>query len=69
MEFPGVGRLAKIETLSKMTQIGACFMQNFMELHVRKCLYPKVVIFGGWGLKTSIGQLGPKYKSSYKSGT
>ena len=40
--------------LSKITQnlkIRAYLMQNFMELEMRKCLVPKAVAFGVWGLK------------------
>ena len=50
-------------TLSKMTQnlkIRACFMQNFMELHMKKVLDPKAVAVGAWDLKTSLGQVGPR---------
>ena len=35
-------------------------MQSFMELDMKKLLDPKTVTFGGWSLKTSLGQLGPK---------
>ena len=45
------------------------FIQTFMELDVRKFLNSKAVKFGVWGLKTSLGQLGPKRVSSRKSGT
>ena len=34
-------------------------MQNFM-LDMKKISDPKAFIFGLWGLKTSLGQLGPK---------
>ena len=45
----------KLITLSKMTQnlkINACFMQNIMELDMKKLLDPKAVTSGVWGLKT-----------------
>ena len=41
-------------------KISACFMQNFMKLDMKKKLDLKAVIFGVWGLKTSLGQFGPK---------
>ena len=50
-------------TLSKMTQnlkIRAYLIQNFMELDRKKFSDPKALTFGAWGLKTSLGQLGPK---------
>ena len=44
----------KLITLSKVTQslkLRACFMQNFMELDMKKLLDPKAVTFGVWDLK------------------
>ena len=35
-------------------------MQNFMKLDMKKKLDLKAVIFGVWGLKTSLGQFGSK---------
>ena len=35
-------------------------MQNFMELGKKKLSDPKALIFGVWGLKTSLGQFGFK---------
>ena len=35
-------------------------MQNFMELDKKKLSDPKALIFGVWGLKTSLGQFGLK---------
>ena len=35
-------------------------MQNLMELNMKKFLDPEAMTFGVWGLKTSLGQLGPK---------
>ena len=49
--------------LSKMTQnlkIRAYLMQNFMELDMKNFSDPKALTFGVWGLKTSLGQFGPK---------
>ena len=40
--------------------IGARFMQNFMELNLKKSLDPKAVTSGVCVLKTSLGQLGLK---------
>ena len=44
----------------KDIKIRACFMQNFMDLGMRKSLDPKAVTFGVWGLITSFGQFEPK---------
>ena len=41
-------------------KIRAYLMQNFMELHMKKFSDPKVLMFGVWGLKASLGQFGPK---------
>ena len=38
----------------------AYFMQNFMDLAIKKISDPKALIFEVWGLKTSLGQFGPK---------
>ena len=35
-------------------------MKNFMKLDIKNFLNLKAVIFGVWGLKTSLGQFGPK---------
>ena len=35
-------------------------MQNFMELDKKKLSDPKALIFGVWGLQTSLGQFGLK---------
>ena len=35
-------------------------MQNFMKLDMKNFLDLKAVRFGVWGLKTSLGQFGPK---------
>ena len=34
--------------------------QNFIELHMKKFTDPKTLTFGVWGLKTNLGQFGPK---------
>ena len=36
-----------------------CFMQNFMELNMKKIFDPKTVAFGFWGLETIFWQFGP----------
>ena len=41
-------------------KIRANLMQNFMELDMKKISDPKALKFGVWGLKTSLGQFGPK---------
>ena len=38
----------------------AYIMVNFMELPVKRFLDPKALTFRFWGLKTSLGQFGPK---------
>ena len=38
----------------------AYLMQKFMELDMKKFPDPKTLAFGVWGLKTSLGQFGPK---------
>ena len=38
----------------------AYLMQNFMELDMKKFSDSKALTFGIWGLKTSLGQFGPK---------
>ena len=35
-------------------------MQNFMELDMKNFFDSKAATFGVWGLKTGLGQLGPK---------
>ena len=49
--------------MSKVTQnlkIRAYLKQNFIELDMKKFPDPKTLTFGLWGLKTSLGQFGPK---------
>ena len=41
-------------------EIRAYLMQKFMELDMKKFPDPKTLAFGVWGLKTSLGQFGPK---------
>ena len=38
-------------------------MQTFMELDMKIFLDSKAVTFGVWGLKTNLGQLGPRRHS------
>ena len=45
--------------MTQNLKIRACFMQNFIELEMRRFLDPEAVIFGVWGPKTSLWQLGP----------
>ena len=50
-------------TLSKMTQnlkAKAYFMQNIMELDMKKFSNPEALTFEVWGLKTSLGKFGLK---------
>ena len=50
-------------TLSKMTlnlKVRTYFRQNFMEIDMKIFSDSKALIFGVWGLKTSLGQFGPK---------
>ena len=49
--------------MSKRTQnlkIRAYLMQHFMELDRKTFSDPKTLTFVVWGLKTSLGQFGPK---------
>ena len=46
--------------MTQNLKIRACFTQNFMELHMKKLLDSQAVAVGAWGLKTSLGQVGPK---------
>ena len=49
--------------MSKRTQnlkIRAYLMQHFMELDMKTFSDPKTLTFVVWGLKTSLGQFGPK---------
>ena len=46
--------------MTQNLKIRAYLMQNFMELDNKKILDPKALTFGIWGLKTSLGQFGPK---------
>ena len=46
--------------MTQNLKIRACFMPDVMELDMKKPIDPKAVTFGVWGLKTSLGQLGPK---------
>ena len=46
--------------MTQNLKIRAYLVQNFMELDMRKISDPKALTFGIWGLKTSLGQFGPK---------
>ena len=49
--------------MSKMTQnckLRAYLMQNVMKFDMEKFTNSKTLTFGVWGLKTSLGQFGPK---------
>ena len=46
--------------MTRNLKIRAYLMQNFMELVMKKISDPKALTFGLWGLKTSLGQFGPK---------
>ena len=46
--------------MTQNLKIRAYLMQNFMELDMKKISYPKGLTFGIWGLKTRLGQSGPK---------
>ena len=46
--------------MTQNLKIRANLMQNFMELDMKKISDPKALKFGVWGLKTSLGQFGPK---------
>ena len=44
--------------MNQNLKIRTCFIQNFMELEIKKTLDPKAVAFGVLGLKTGLEQLG-----------
>ena len=46
--------------MTQNLKIRAYLMQNFMELDMKKFKVPKTLTFGVWGLKTGLGQFGPK---------
>ena len=46
--------------MTQNLKIRTYLVQNFMELDMRKISDPKALTFGIWGLKTSLGQFGPK---------
>ena len=46
--------------MTQNLKIRAYLMQHFVELDVNKYSDPKALTFGVWGLKTSLGQFGPK---------
>ena len=46
--------------MTKNLKIRAYLMQNFMELDMKKIADHKALTFGIWGLKTGLGQFGPK---------
>ena len=46
--------------MTQNLKIRVYFMQNFMDLGMKKFLDPKALTFGVWDLKTSLVQFGPK---------
>ena len=46
--------------MTQNLKIKAYLKQNVMELDMRKFTDPKTLTVGVWGLKTSLGQFGPK---------
>ena len=46
--------------MTQTLKITAYLMQNFIELDMKKFSDFKALIFGVWGLNTSLGQFGPK---------
>ena len=46
--------------MTQNLKIRAYLMQNFMKLDMKKFSDPKALTFAVWGLKTSLGQFGPK---------
>ena len=51
--------LSLLKIMQNLT-IRTYWIQNFMELDMKKFSDPKALTFGLWGIKTSLGQLGPK---------
>ena len=52
--------------MTQTLKITAYLVQNFIELDMKKFSDLKALIFGVWGLKTSLGQFGPKLGRSAK---
>ena len=46
--------------MTQTLKITAYLVQNFIQLDMKKYSDLKALIFGVWGLKTSLGQFGPK---------
>ena len=46
--------------MTQTLKITAYLMQNVIELDMKKSSDPKALIYRVWGLKTSLGQFGPK---------
>ena len=46
--------------MTQTLKITVHLVQNFIELDVKEFSDLKALIFGAWGLKTSLGQFGPK---------
>ena len=46
--------------MTQILKIRAYLMQNLMELDMKNFSDPKVLTFGVWGLKTSLGQFRSK---------
>ena len=46
--------------MTQNLKIRAHLVQNFMELDMKKISDPKLLTLSTWGLKTSLGQFGPK---------
>ena len=46
--------------MTQNCKLRAYLMQNFMKFDMEKFTDSKTLTFGVWGLKTSLGQFGPK---------
>ena len=46
--------------MTQNLKIRAYLIQNFMELDMKQISDPKALTFGVWGLKSNLGQFGPK---------
>ena len=46
--------------MTQNLKIRVYLMQNFMEHDMKQISEPKALTFSVWGLKTSLGQFGPK---------
>ena len=59
LQFSGINTYNLVKNDPKFGNKGL-FQANFMDLNMKNLLDSKAMIFGIWGLKTSLRQSGPK---------